>query len=61
MPDQSFARSRLQFGSKNYVCLAAALASVGIGYLLLSKGSTTAAPILLVVGYCVFLPLGLAL
>ncbi len=61
MPDQSLARSRLQFGSRNYVCLAAALASIGIGYLLLSKGSTIAAPILLVLGYCVFFPLGLAL
>jgi hypothetical protein len=61
MPDQSFARSRLQFGPKNYACLAAAVASLGIGYFLLSKGSTTAAPILLVLGYCVFFPLGLAL
>jgi len=61
MPDQSLARARLQFGPKNYVCLAAALVSLGIGYFLLSKGSTTAAPILLVLGYCVFFPLALAL
>jgi hypothetical protein len=31
------------------------------GYLLLARGSTTAAPILLVVGYCILLPLGLIL
>ena len=61
MPDQSLARARLQFGPKNFVCLAAALASLAIGYFLLSNGSTTAAPILLVLGYCVFFPLGLAL
>ena len=41
--------------------LAAALASVAAGYWLLSQGSTTAAPILLVLGYCVFFPVGLAL
>jgi hypothetical protein len=34
---------------------------LALGYYLLSKGSTTAAPILLVLGYCVFVPLGLAL
>jgi hypothetical protein len=61
MPDQSLARPRLQFGPKNYILLAAALVSLVVGYVLLSKGSTTAAPILLVLGYCVFLPLGLAL
>jgi hypothetical protein len=61
MPDQSVARSRLQLGSRNYLFLGAALASIALGYFLLSKGSTTAAPILLVLGYCVFVPLGLAL
>jgi hypothetical protein len=29
--------------------------------MLLARGSTTAAPLLLVLGYCVFLPLGLIL
>jgi hypothetical protein len=61
MSDQSVARSRLQLGPRNYFFLAAALASLALGYYLLSKGSTTAAPILLVLGYCVFVPLGLAL
>ncbi len=61
MPDQSLARSRLHFGPKNYAFLAAAVVSLAAGYWLLSKGSTTAAPILLVLGYCVFFPLGLAL
>ena len=39
---------------------AIAVALVG-GYFLLAQGSTTAAPFLLVLGYCVLLPLGLIL
>jgi hypothetical protein len=31
------------------------------GYWLLAQGSTTAAPVLLVLGYCVLLPLGVIL
>ena len=37
------------------------MVSLAIGYWLLRQGSTTAAPILLVLGYCVFFPVGLAL
>ncbi|MGH7675730.1 MAG: hypothetical protein ACREMV_10720 [Gemmatimonadales bacterium] len=61
MPDQHRARSRLHFGPRNYALLAAALGSLAAGYWLLARGSTTAAPILLVLGYCVFFPVGLAL
>ncbi|MGH7644882.1 MAG: hypothetical protein ACREMR_04785 [Gemmatimonadales bacterium] len=61
MPDQRSARSRLHFGPRNYALLAAALVSLAAGYWLLARGSTTAAPILLVLGYCVFFPVGLAL
>ena len=61
MPAQILARSRLRFGPKNYLFLAAAIVSLVVGYWLLSKGSTTLAPILLVLGYCVFFPVGLAL
>ncbi len=53
--------ARLRFRRRNYVLLAAALVSLGIGYLLLAQGSTTLAPVLLVLGYCVLFPLGLAL
>jgi hypothetical protein len=35
--------------------------ALGAGYALLAGGSTTVAPILLVLGYCVLFPLGLAL
>ena len=46
MPEQILARSRLRFGPKNYVCLAAAIVSLVVGYWLLAKGSTTLAPVL---------------
>ncbi|MGH7530301.1 MAG: hypothetical protein ACREMN_07950 [Gemmatimonadales bacterium] len=56
----ALARSRLRFGPRNYVLLGAALVSLAAGYLLLSQGSTTLAPVLLVLGYCVLFPVGLA-
>jgi hypothetical protein len=53
--------ARLRFRGRNLVLLAGAVVSLGVGYLLLAQGSTTLAPILLVLGYCVLFPLGLAL
>lgn len=53
--------ARLQFRRINVVLMGAAVASLGLGYLLLAQGSTTLAPMLLVLGYCVLFPLGLAL
>jgi uncharacterized membrane protein YtjA (UPF0391 family) len=61
MPDQTRLRSRLHFGPNNWLFLAAALVAIALGYSLLAQGSTTAAPILLAVGYCVLFPVGLAL
>jgi len=61
MPEAGTPRSRLQFGSRNSVLLGAAAVSLALGYWLLSRGSTAAAPLLLVLGYCVFFPVGLAL
>ena len=61
MADLSLSRSRLRFGPRNFAFLAAGVACVAVGYWLLAGGSTTAAPILLVLGYCVFFPVGLAL
>ena len=60
MPDPSAARARLRFAPLNYALLAAAVICLVVGYWLLSRGSTGAAPILLVLGYCVLFPLGLA-
>jgi hypothetical protein len=53
--------ARLQLGGTNLTLLGGAVASLVIGYVLLAGGSTTLAPILLVLGYCVLFPLGLAL
>ena len=50
----------LTFGMRNYVALGAALACILAGFGLLAGGSITAAPILLVLGYCVLVPYGLA-
>ena len=60
MSDPGLPHSRLHFGKKNFIALGAAAVSLAAGYWLLSRGSTTAAPILLVLGYCVFFPVGLA-
>jgi len=61
MPEPGVAHSRLHFGRKNVIALGAAALSLAVGYWLLSRGSTTVAPILLVLGYCVFFPVGVAL
>ncbi|MBE0595576.1 MAG: hypothetical protein IH616_24575 [Gemmatimonadales bacterium] len=53
--------ARLQFRLRNVVLLGAAVVCLGAGYWLLARGSTTTAPLLLVLGYCVLFPLGLAL
>lgn len=49
----------LRFSLQNWVLLASGLASIVAGYALLSGGSTVAAPLLLVLGYVVLLPLGI--
>lgn len=51
----------LRFGRRNFALLGGAIIAVSTGYILLARGSTVAAPILLVLGYCVLFPLGLAL
>lgn len=53
--------AKLHFGAKNVGFLVAAVLALAVGYLLLAGGSTTLAPVLLVLGYCVLFPLGLAL
>ena len=51
--------TRWPYGKKNYIIFAAALIVIIIGFWTLSTGSITLAPILLVVGYCVLLPVAL--
>jgi len=47
------------FGKKNYLVFALALVVIIIGYITLGQGSITLAPILLVLGYCVLIPIAL--
>ncbi len=47
------------FAPINYALFGAALAAIIAGYLLLSRGSVTAAPLLLVLGYIVLVPAAL--
>ena len=53
------ARPTLSFSRTNAIWLGAGVVSIAIGYFLLSTGSETIAPILLVLGYCVLLPIGI--
>ncbi len=46
----------LSFNKKNYSLFAAGIISIIIGYIFLSKGSITVAPILLVLGYVILIP-----
>jgi hypothetical protein len=60
-PVAAHVKPSLRFSLINAVLLAAGVAAVIGGYVLLSNGSTTAAPLLLVLGYAVLIPLGIIL
>lgn len=45
-----------RWGVFNSLCLGAGILLLAAGYFSLSKGSITLAPVLLVTGYCVFVP-----
>ena len=47
------------FGKRNYMFFGAAMLSIILGYIALGQGSITLAPILLVLGYCVLVPVSL--
>jgi len=49
----------IPFGRKNYVLFGAAALVILAGYFFLSKGSITLAPILLLLGYLVLIPIGI--
>lgn len=59
--DTTATGSQLRFGRRNVVLLGAALVSLVAGYWWLHAGGTTGAAALLVLGYCVLFPLGIAL
>jgi hypothetical protein len=54
-------RAPLRFSAINGILGVAGVLVVALGYLLLSQGSITAAPLLLVLGYVVLLPLAIIL
>lgn len=47
------------FGKTNYILFGLALVVLAIGYITLAGGSITLSPILLVIGYCVLIPLAI--
>ncbi|MAF26765.1 MAG: hypothetical protein QF819_08145 [Gemmatimonadota bacterium] len=52
---------RVRWERRNVGIFLGGLGAIAIGYLLLSGGSITMAPILLVLGYCVLIPLAFIL
>ena len=52
---------RFLLTGRNLIILAAALAVLVAGYLTLAAGHAIAAAVLLVIGYCVLFPIGIAL
>jgi hypothetical protein len=51
----------VRFSLRNWILLAAGLVAVVLGFVTLSAGSTVAAPLLLMLGYLVLIPLGIIL
>ena len=61
MPNSPSPRARFPLARRNLVLLGAALASLAAGYGVLLAGHASPAAVLLVLGYCVLFPLGIAL
>jgi hypothetical protein len=51
----------VRFSPRNWILLLAGLAAIVAGYVALAGGSTVAAPLLLVLGFVVLIPLGIIL
>jgi hypothetical protein len=51
----------LPFGKKNRILFASGFFIILLGFFLLSRNSITLAPLLLVLGYCVIIPLAIIL
>ncbi len=52
---------RIRWERRNIALLGAGLGAILVGYLLLAQGDITFAPLLLVAGYCVLVPLAFIL
>lgn len=57
--DSSHEEMQWPFGRNNYIMFGISLVVLIIGYIVLGQGSITLAPILLVLGYCVLIPVSL--
>jgi hypothetical protein len=53
--------STLRFSTRNLALLGAGLAAIALGFVLLGGGQTVTAPLLLVLGLAVLVPLGIIL
>ena len=51
----------LRLGKRNFLMLSLGVLLICLGYVRLRQGSITDAPILLVLGYCIVIPLALVL
>jgi hypothetical protein len=60
-PKRERPRGSLELGSRNVLMMVTGIVIITIGYFLLGRGSITAAPLLLVLGYCVVVPLSIIL
>jgi len=53
------ARPMIHLSRKNYAIMGGGLVTIIAGFITLASGSITLAPILMVLGYCVLIPVGL--
>ena len=60
-PKRDRREGSLAMGSRNVLIMFVGIIIIVIGYFLLGRGSITAAPLLLVLGYCVVVPLSIIL
>ncbi len=58
-PKAEKARIQIALGRKNYIIMGVGLATIVAGFITLANGSMTLAPFLLVMGYCVVIPVSL--
>lgn len=47
------------FGKRNYILFAIGMVAIIVGYIFLGTGDTIISPILLVLGYCVIIPIAI--
>ena len=59
MADSEAKKTRINLRTRSIGLWVAALAVIAIGFVDLARGGTTIAPILLVLGYCVLVPVAI--